>query len=67
MAISLYDVTVKNFVHTLRAVEGYLDKAHSHCEANGPGLDEIVETSLFEDMLPFRFQLVSVAHHASSV
>jgi len=64
MAISLYDSTVANFLQTLGAVEGFLGKGLVHFKEKGIDANGIVETRLFEDMLPFRFQIVSVAHHS---
>ena len=64
MAISLYDVSVKNFLQTLGAVSGYLDKGLKWANENGHDGAEIVETRLHGDMLPFRFQIVSVCHHS---
>lgn len=64
MAISLYDVSVATYLQTLGAVVGLLEKGREHAAGNGIDLDEIVETRLYPDMLPFRFQLVSVAHHS---
>ena len=64
MAVSLYDVSVASFQQVLGAVDGFLAKGRAHCEANGIALDEVVETRLYDDMLPFRFQIVSVAHHS---
>lgn len=64
MAISLYDISAATYLQTLGAVVGFLDKGKAHCADNGIDLDEIVEARLFDDMLPFRFQLVSVAHHS---
>lgn len=64
MAISLYDVSVASFQQVLGAVDGFLGKGKAHCEANGIALDEVVETRLHDDMLPFRFQIMSVAHHS---
>ncbi len=64
MSISLYDLSVASFLQTLGAVSGYLDRGLAHCEANDIDPNEIVETRLFPDMLPFRFQLQSVAHHS---
>lgn len=63
MAISLYDVSVTSFLQTLGAVSGFLDRGLAHCEDNGIDPATIVETRLHEDMLPFRFQIISVAHH----
>ncbi len=64
MAISLYDVSVASFQQVLGGVAGFLDKGLAHCEAKGIDLKEVVETRLYPDMLPFRFQIVSVAHHS---
>jgi hypothetical protein len=64
MAISLYDLSVACFEQTLAGVAGYLDKGLAHCQANDIDLNEVVETRLYPDMLPFRFQIVSVAHHS---
>lgn len=64
MAIALYDLSVANYLQTLAGVVGFLDKGLAHFTANQIDLDEIVETRLAPDMLPFRFQLQSVAHHS---
>jgi len=64
MAIALYDLSVANYLQTLGGVVGFLEKGFDHFAANEVGLGEIVETRLFPDMLPFRFQLQSVAHHS---
>jgi hypothetical protein len=64
MAITLYDLSVASYLQTLGAVEGFLEKGRKHCSENGIDLNEIVETRLYPDMLPFRFQIVSIAHHS---
>ncbi len=64
MAIPLYDVSVTSFLQVLGAVAGFLDKGASHCKEKGIDLKEIVETRLYPDMMPFRFQVVSVVHHS---
>lgn len=64
MAIPLYDLSVANYLQTLGAVAGFLEKSRAHFAADDVDLDEIVETRLFPDMLPFRFQLQSVVHHS---
>ena len=63
MALSLSDISVAPFTQTLNAVAGFLKKGADYCQANGISLDEVVETRLYPDMSPFRFQLISVAHH----
>jgi uncharacterized protein len=64
MAISLYEVSVTNFLQTLGGVAGFLDRGASHFQDNNIDADAFVETRLFADMLPFRFQILSVAHHS---
>ncbi len=64
MATSLYDLSVACFLQTLGGVSGYLDKGLTHCTANNIDLSELVETRLYADMLPFRFQVQAVAHHS---
>src|SRR5665213_4289168 len=64
MAISLYDLSVSCFLQALGGVAGFMDKGLAHCRDNGIDPTEIVETRLFPDMLPFRFQILSIAHHS---
>ncbi len=61
MATSLYDLTVPTYLQTLTALSGVLDKGAAHLGADA---DAVVEARLWEDMLPFRFQVVSAAHHS---
>jgi uncharacterized protein len=62
MAISFYDISIGTYLQTLGGVIGFLEKGRAHCEANGIGLEELVETRLYPDMHPFRFQLWAVDH-----
>jgi hypothetical protein len=64
MAISLYDATVASYIQTTTAVAGFLDRGLAHCTDNGIDPETLVETRLFDDMLPLRFQIVSVHHHS---
>lgn len=64
MTISLYDISVRGFLQTLDAVSGFLDKGLAYCGEHGIAPAEIVETRLFPDMRPFRFQIQLVAHHS---
>ena len=64
MSTSLYDATVGTYTQILGAVEGVLAKGRTHCEASGIDLDDVVAMQLIDDMLPFRFQVISVAHHS---
>ncbi len=64
MSVSLYDLSVASYLQCLGAVTHFLDKGSAYCQEQGIDLDDVVETRLIQDMLPFRFQLVSVAHHS---
>jgi hypothetical protein len=64
MAFSLYDATVANYLQILAAVGGCLEKSLKHFREKGIDSADIVETRLAPDMLPFRFQIASVAHHS---
>ena len=64
MATSLYDMSVASYLQVVTAVAGYLDKGLAFCGEKGINTGDIVDSRLFADMLPFRFQIVSVAHHS---
>ena len=64
MAFSLYDATVANYLQILGAVGGFLEKSLAHFKEKGIDPAEIVQSRLAPDMLPLRFQIVSVAHHS---
>jgi hypothetical protein len=64
MAISFYDACVPAYLQTLAGVSGFLDRGLAHCSDSSIDPNELVETRLFSDMLPLRFQLLSVAHHS---
>jgi hypothetical protein len=64
MALSLYDLSVANYLQTLGGVEGFLGKGLAHFKEKNIDANEIVETRLAPDMLPLRFQIWSVAHHS---
>lgn len=64
MAISLYDMSVTSYLQTLGAMKGVLQKGLEHCQANNINPQDIVESKLIADMLPFSFQVASVAHHS---
>jgi hypothetical protein len=64
MAISLYDASVACFLQTLGGVDGFLSRGLAHCHERNIDPNEIVETRLFSDMLPFRYQILAVASHS---
>jgi hypothetical protein len=55
---------VPNYLQTLAAVGGFLDKGLAFCTSNNAAPGDMVECRLATDMLPLRFQIVSVAHHS---
>ncbi|HIG41467.1 MAG: DUF1993 domain-containing protein [bacterium] len=65
MATSLYDFSVGTYKRILKATSGFMAKAREHFESNDTDLQEIVETRLHPDMMPFHFQIVSVVHHSN--
>ena len=64
MAITLYDATAALFIQTLGAMDGFLKRGQAHCEDNNIPLTEIVETRLFPDMLPLRYQVQAAIGHS---
>lgn len=64
MPASFYDLSVATYLQTVDAVAGFLAKGLDHCEGCGADPAKFVEARLAEDMLPLRFQIVSVAHHS---
>jgi hypothetical protein len=64
MAVSLYDLSVTNYLQTLGAVEGFIGKSLSHFNDNKVDANEIADVRLAPDMLPFRFQVHSTVHHS---
>lgn len=65
MTVSLYQLTVPNYLQILHGVAGFLDKGLAHMREAGIDPESVVETRIYEDMLPFRFQVQSVAHHSA--
>ena len=64
MTFSLYDASVANYLQTLGAVSGFLDRGLAHFRDNNIDPETIVEARLTPDMLPLRFQIISVAQHS---
>ena len=63
MSTTLYDLSVGSYLQSLAGVANVLQKGHDYATAEGLDLDEITQTRLADDMLPFRFQVLSVVHH----
>ena len=64
MSVSLFDVSAASYLQVLNAVAGCLEKGKTHFADQGTDLGEIVDFRLIEDMNPFQFQVISVAHHS---
>jgi hypothetical protein len=64
MAVSLYDMTVGTYLQVVPAVEAFMGKGLAHFKEKGIDPNQIVETRLIDDMLPFRFQVLAVAGHS---
>lgn len=65
MTTSLYDISVASYLQTVAAVAGVLEKGLAYCKEAGINPEDIVESRLCGDMLPFRFQVLSVVHHSA--
>jgi hypothetical protein len=64
MSISFYDASVGSYRQVLDAVQNIMDKGATFAAENGTDLQQIVDTRLCDDMMPFHFQIVSVCHHS---
>jgi hypothetical protein len=64
VSISFHDASVGSYLQVLEGVAGVLEKGASHASEAGLDLQEVVMTRLRDDMMPFHFQVVSVAHHS---
>ncbi len=64
MALSLYDATIPSNLQILRAVDALLDKAEAYCAEKGIAPEDLIDTRLAPDMLPFGYQVKSCAEHS---
>src|SRR5215471_7598373 len=64
MAVSLYDLSVTNYLQILGAMEGFLGKGLAHFQENKTDPNSVVDERLCGDMLPFKFQVWATAHHS---
>lgn len=64
MPITLYDAFVPSCLQIIGSVRALVDKAETWCADKGCGHTEIAEARLFDDMLPFAYQVKSVAVHS---
>jgi glycerol-3-phosphate acyltransferase PlsX len=64
MAFSLYDASVANYLQILGGVSGFLERGLTYFREQNIDPETIVEARLAPDMLPLRFQIISVAQHS---
>ncbi|HRD45527.1 MAG TPA: DUF1993 domain-containing protein [Caulobacter sp.] len=64
MTISLYDITVGQYLQTAGAAEAFLARGLAHCGDNGIDPETLLAARLAPDMLPLAFQCASIAHHS---
>ena len=64
MATTLYDATAALFAQTLGGLEGVLKIGRKHCEANGIDLTEVLDSRIYENMLPLRYQVQAAIGHS---
>ena len=64
MAVSLYDLSVTNYLQTLGAMEGFLAKGLTHFQGSNADANAVLDERLYADMAPFKFQVWATAHHS---
>tara|TARA_B110000014_G_C19876985_1_gene453937 strand:- start:171 stop:689 length:519 start_codon:yes stop_codon:yes gene_type:complete len=64
MTFSLYDISIPNYLQILNSTIGVMDKGAAYAQDHDFSLTEVLEAKLRDDMLPFRFQVISVMHHS---
>ena len=62
--LSLYDITVPNFLRSIEATIVVMQKGQEHLIENYANLDDIINMRLAEDMLPFSAQINIATHNA---
>jgi len=64
MTFSLYAATIPSYLQIIGAVDALLDKAVAHCAQAGTSEADMIMARLIDDMLPFGYQVKSVAEHS---
>ena len=64
MTFSLYDATIPSYRQILGSITALVDKAEAFCAEQGIAPEDILETRLAPDMLPFAFQVRATAAHS---
>lgn len=66
MAVTLYDATVAAFIQTVGAVGHLLKRGRAHCEENNIDLTSVLDSRIYPNMLPFRYQVQAALGHSVS-
>jgi hypothetical protein len=64
MSLSLYSVIVPSFQQILTSLRAVLDKGEAFGDQAGLAHDELIQARLIDDMLPFAYQIKSMAVHS---
>lgn len=64
MTFSLYAATVPSYKQIVGSISGLLTLAETFCKEKGLAAEDIIQARLAEDMLPFAYQVKSVAVHS---
>ncbi len=64
MTISLYDAIIPTQLQIVRAAAALIVKAQAFCEDRAIPPEDMMQAKLAEDMLPFAYQVKSIAVHS---
>lgn len=64
MSFSLHDAIIPGNLQIIGSVSGLVDKAVAFCADNDRAESDLIQARLAEDMLPFSYQVKSVAEHS---
>jgi hypothetical protein len=62
--LSLYTAVIPSYLQVLRSVAGLLGKAEGYCSEKGIAPEELLQTRLAPDMLPFAYQIRATSTHS---
>ena len=60
MTTSLYSLSVESYLQTLGALDGVMNKGAAYYADNGKNPDDILSLRMCDDMMNFKFQVLSV-------
>ena len=64
MSVSFYEASVATYLQITGAAAGVLEKGLKHFRETNVDPESVVDARLAPDMLPFSFQIRSIAHHS---